>query len=314
MSSLGQLSCLLAVLVGASDVFGHGSPIGVSVQDGRLVASHETDPFAPLIFGQPDGFDDFADVDNFPGIGDVILWDIPGLDIQGMSDSASLSIEVLARPVIGSMSNEHRLLWYWNPTSGVVEQSPAEFHLFGTGARTLNLQPAQQQSLPPFTLAAEVAGETGFHNHTLVFFGLDDDATAPAGVYGFFARFLSNAYEPSDPFLLLFNYFAENDELPDAGLAIYEAATLPGDFDLDDDVDGRDFLAWQRLYGSTWRTVADASLNGIVDTADLAIWQQNFGDHVGMRPLVGSVPEPSSVVLLLAAIGSVVVPRRGWSG
>ena len=41
----------------------------------------------------------------------------------------------------------------------------------------------------------------------------------------------------------------------------------------------RDFLVWQRLFGSTSRTVADASLNGVVDAADLynlagALWRR----------------------------------------
>jgi hypothetical protein len=295
-------------------VFGHGTPLDIFVETGRLVVSHPLgQTFAPPIFGQPDEYDDFSSVDSFPPTGNVILWDIPGLDIHDMSGTASLSIEVLARPVIGSLSGEHRLLWYWNPTSEAVEESPAEFHLFGTGARVQTLVPAAEVFLPEFLLASQVAGQTGYHNHSLVFYGLDDDETAPAGVYGFYARFTSNQYAASDPFLVLFNYFTDNAQLPDVGLAIHEAATLPGDFDLDDHVDGRDFLIWQRLYGSATRTVADASLNGVVDAADLAIWQQQYGNAFGAGSplsLVYSLPEPGGLVIV-AALLIATTTRRG---
>jgi hypothetical protein len=296
---------------------GHGMPLDVNVDGGRLIVSHPSDtPYAPPVFGQPDESDDFTDADSFPTIGNVILWDIPGVDIHGMDDGASLSMEVVARPVIGSSPAEQRLVWYWDPASETVGQSPAELHLLGTGARSLTLEPTVQESADPFVLADPVAGEAGFHNHSLLIYALDDDLGAPAGVYGFFARLTSNQYEASDPFLIVLNYVTENQLLPVASLAIHQAATLAGDFDLDNDVDGRDFLEWQRLAGSTTRTVADASLNGIVDAADLAIWQQHYGTVFGAgSPLaaVRVVPEPGSTALL-AALLIVAGVRRGWSG
>jgi hypothetical protein len=313
MIDIHKFAYLTVFCLVASDAFGHGNPLEISVSEGRLVVSHPTDQtFAPPIFGQPDEYDDFSGVDTFPPTGNVILWDIPGLDIHDMSGTASLSMEVLARPVIGSPTGDHRLLWYWNPEDEIVEQSPAEFHLFGTGARVLTLLPDAEQSPASFLLAQQVEGETGFHNHSLMFFGLDDDNTAPAGVYGFYARFTSNQYTASDPFLVLFNYFTDNEQLSDVGLAIHAAATLSGDFDLDNDVDGRDFLIWQRLYGSTTQTVADASLNGVVDAADLAIWQQHYGRVFGSLSSVAAIaiPEPSGVVIVLAGFGLALL-RRG---
>jgi hypothetical protein len=57
---------------------------------------------------------------------------------------------------------------------------------------------------------------------------------------------------------------------------------LPGtaDFDNDHDVDGRDFLIWQRNYGMTenaTRQNGDANGDGRVDGQDLAIWRAGFG-------------------------------------
>ena len=81
------------------------------------------------------------------------------------------------------------------------------------------------------------------------------------------------------------------------------ATGLQGDFDLDNDVDGDDFLIWQRGSGTLAEasvTDGDADLDGDVDSDDLAIWQANYGLVVGAS--VAAVPEPSSIVLLLIGI------------
>jgi hypothetical protein len=65
-----------------------------------------------------------------------------------------------------------------------------------------------------------------------------------------------------------------------------DSAPLPGDFDYDADVDGADFLAWQRGQSPSPLSVED-----------LTDWQLNFG----AAPLRGAslaVPEPSTVALL----------------
>jgi hypothetical protein len=70
----------------------------------------------------------------------------------------------------------------------------------------------------------------------------------------------------------------------------------PGDFDTDGDVDGNDFLVWQR-----------GGAPGGVTAANLTTWRNNFG-----APAVaaaGAVPEPSSLVLLVAA-GALLACRR----
>jgi glucose/arabinose dehydrogenase len=66
----------------------------------------------------------------------------------------------------------------------------------------------------------------------------------------------------------------------DAGARVFRVryvAQTAGDFDWDGDVDGGDFLVWQRTLGSTTNLSADGNRDRIVNAADLAIWQQNFG-------------------------------------
>lgn len=300
------------MLAGCSQLaFGHGVPIDVSLHNDHLIVLHTQDTrFAPPIFGQSDAYDDFSEADFFPGLGNLILWDIPGLDIEMPGATGSLQIEVIARPVIGT-AGERRNIWYWDPETELVEQSPADFHLLNSEGDALTLQSENHQQMKPFLMASTLQGETGFHNHTLLLYGLDDDDFAPAGVYGFFGRLIYNDSVKSDPFLILFNYFTSNSLLDEAGLAIHAEGTLPGDFDLDDKVDGRDFLMWQRLFGSTTRTVADISLNGVVDAADLAIWQSHYGGKFGSLSAFNAtqVPEPTACLMILAMTMSLATVR-----
>jgi hypothetical protein len=71
--------------------------------------------------------------------------------------------------------------------------------------------------------------------------------------------------------------------------------TTAGDFDQDGDVDGRDFLVWQRN----------------TSVGNLADWQANYG--VGTVSSVTSattaVPEPTGIVLIAMA-GLLVAARR----
>ncbi len=76
------------------------------------------------------------------------------------------------------------------------------------------------------------------------------------------------------------------------------ALVLAADFDEDDDVDGEDFLAWQRGVGMASPGLADgdADGNGTVDAVDLGIWKGTFGAQPSASP-AAAVPEPTSLVL-----------------
>ncbi len=83
-------------------------------------------------------------------------------------------------------------------------------------------------------------------------------------------------------------------------------ATIPGDFDSDGDVDGADFLVWQRGFGDGY------------DVSDLAVWKSNFGAPGALSTASGAtaaVPEPTSFWLLLTAtamlVGGKVTNHRG---
>jgi len=72
---------------------------------------------------------------------------------------------------------------------------------------------------------------------------------------------------------------------------------LLADFDNDNDVDGADFLAWQR----------NTSLGNLAD------WESEFGMTGGALAASSAVPEPSTGLLLLTGLGFAMLfrPRRG---
>ena len=73
---------------------------------------------------------------------------------------------------------------------------------------------------------------------------------------------------------------------------------LPGDFDNDGDVDGRDFLVWQR--GGTSPPLGSAALTA---------WQNNYGSG-SLVGAIAAVPEPASLAILLPAMLVIAQRRR----
>ncbi len=83
------------------------------------------------------------------------------------------------------------------------------------------------------------------------------------------------------------------DDLVDSALFVEDDsltsyAFLAADFSMDGNVNGRDFLIWQRNGGGPGRTFAqgDATGDGYVNGADLTVWQNTFGQsggHVNWR-------------------------------
>ncbi len=88
---------------------------------------------------------------------------------------------------------------------------------------------------------------------------------------------------------------------------------LHGNTDDDDDVDGVDFLAWQRGFGTASGASAlmgDLNGQGAVDSFDFWLWEQNYGATSTLGGLVATeqIPEPAAWCLL--AIGALLLNRK----
>jgi hypothetical protein len=68
----------------------------------------------------------------------------------------------------------------------------------------------------------------------------------------------------------------------------YGTPPSQGDYDNDGDIDGRDFLFWQRSFGTAAVPAgsgADGDGSGTIDAGDLEIWQNNYGT----QPIVAQI-------------------------
>jgi hypothetical protein len=87
-----------------------------------------------------------------------------------------------------------------------------------------------------------------------------------------------------------------------------------GLFDVDGDgvVDGKELLVWQRGLGiNSGATLQQGDADGdhAVKKADLAVWKSQYGTGYAV-PAIGSVPEPASASLVVAAAFALAMSRR----
>ncbi len=112
--------------------------------------------------------------------------------------------------------------------------------------------------------------------------------------------------DPNDPYLAVLERWGRPiDEIRIMGINTLThgntfdldltAPGLDGDFDLDEDVDGADFLRWQR--------------DGLSGSA-LADWEANFGTTAPLATASTSVPEPAAGLMLLVGCGLCTMQRR----
>jgi hypothetical protein len=116
---------------------------------------------------------------------------------------------------------------------------------------------------------------------------------------------------------------------------------LPGDFNADGIVDSADYVVWRKGLGTTYTTndfnvwranfgsttatalPGDFNSDGKVDSADYVVWRKtggtqaqfntwraNFGRTSGSGSTAANVPEPASLVLVIAYLGSLAIQRH----
>lgn len=311
MNSCLVVGCCAALLVVTADnrpAWGHGTPIEVDVagdaDDATLTRGngvHDPYGWATMVFADP-----LEDSAFLSAPQDRLLTDFPGLDLNNVEPGVGVSLEVLAQPDF-TTGGAARTLWYWSPESEAVGEAPNDqtlllYSTFGFGQSLL----AQFDAPPPaLQVANPDAADLGVHRHFLYYI-LNDAPPALHGAYAFYARLVSPAYGPSEPFLLALNYGLSPDEFLRGALSINSAAQLPGDADRNHSVDLADFNLLKTHFGADAAVWADGDFNadGAVDLADFNILKEHFG-------VSAAVPEPSAWLLAAACGGGLALRRAG---
>lgn len=101
------------------------------------------------------------------------------------------------------------------------------------------------------------------------------------------------------------HYLRLSGNSPDVDLSLTFSG-LAGDFDGDGDVDGRDFLVWQRGFGSgslAGTSAGDGDGDGFVGSTDLEVWQDNYGQPANSSTaLAAALPSESQPELLMESL------------
>lgn len=303
MNLFARLLIAAAVGCSAAAAWAQGGVIVAGVSSNRLAVTGGTldiAGFAERTFVET-GAAGFPATTNVSGFGPSYLWTVPGVRLEGLADNSGLYIEALARPVQGADPAKDRVLWFWNSANGAIEDVPEDNHflIYRTfAAQSIFLSGSTDATPPRLKVAAPLSADLGFDSYGgFLRYALHREVPPAAGVYGFFARFTSDAYQPSDPFLVLFNQGQLSALQMTTGAtaintAAADATNLAGDFNSDGKVDAADYTVWRN------------GLGGAYDQSDYTDWKTNFGDTAGSGSHgATSVPEPAGLVLGIVALG-----------
>jgi hypothetical protein len=226
-------------------------------------------------------------------------------------------------------------LMYWNgagttPTDVSFGMAPSdEYSLSLFGQDNLRAAADGSDQLVPGHIVDTTASDGLIHVHRFFFLDNDhddDNATVAAeGVYLISMRLRVAGLDRSDPFYIVWSS-------PGATTAALQAAAswvddrvdqlapnFDADLDGDLEVDGADFLAWQRglsLQSEVLQIDGDADRDRAVTAADLAVWREQAGLSVAIFPGASSrifaapVPEPGGWVTGAAALAMIRGGRR----
>jgi hypothetical protein len=78
-----------------------------------------------------------------------------------------------------------------------------------------------------------------------------------------------------------------------------------GDYNHDGSVNAADYLIWRKTNGSGLNLTADGNGNNVIDNVDYTYWRNRFGNTAsgsGSGLDFGTVPEPSSIFLVLSSV------------
>lgn len=243
---------------------------------------------------------------NNPGFTSVL-----GLD--PLPGSEDLTWEFLPLTVDSGSHLGHRsTLLYWDGTGESPEFGPTvtddyQFSLFGIHGSASS---TGADEVEPGSIIAPTPPNGTIHEHLDYF--LDDNGdgqntTLPeAGIYLVGLRLNINGLEQSDPFYMVWATpeLSVLSAIQPAAAWVRERVdtlfvdSITGNFDGDSDVDGADFLTWQRDH------IPLGGADGLTE------WTDNYGGVPAAAAIFSQVPEPTSVALAAGFCLALIATRK----
>jgi hypothetical protein len=220
-------------------------------------------------------------------------------------------------------------LLYWDgagtPPDGVSFGLPpsADYSLSLFGENDVRVAADGTDRLIPGSVVDTTAADGFIHEHRFFFLDNDHDdnnaTVAAAGVYLVAMRLRMETLDRSDPFYLVWS-------TPGVSLGVLQEAaewtesrvdqlapSFSADFDGDLDVDGADFLTWQRGLGAAdaRQIQGDATGDHKVDVNDLEALQIEFNSPPAGADDARSAraPEPAAAALIVTAVAATTIAR-----
>jgi hypothetical protein len=328
-----QLVALVSIVRFASPVAAQHVDVQVQAVDGKLTTGGDFDDGSSL-WGQRVwlSFMNSSYAVNNPGFnaaGTMTGTPPPGSD--ALPGAMDLSWDFLPMKVGATTSN----LLYWNgagttPASVSFGLTPgAEYSLSLFGKNNARAAADGSGRLVPGNVIETTAADGFMHIHRFFFLDNDHDdnnATVAAdGVYLIAIRLRMSALDRSDPFYIVWGTPGATTAALQAAAAWVDdrvdqlAPNFAADFDGDLEVDGSDWLIWQRGLGTNAGALqiqGDADRDHAVTASDLDVWQLEYGSSLAnfqgatVSSPLAAAPEPANAVLTASALMAFATQRR----
>lgn len=300
-----------------------------SIGPGRIASADGT---GVLIQRQGDrlaiGFDTGAATSDSTGLGALAFGGVVASD--GLTQEPSFLS--LAIPPTGSeqLPIGQNVYWDFVPlTHGGVTSNLMRWE----GAGEFDLTPVEDATVtlydPTFngaTVAGEAAAVPGLrlgttsesspltlHAHRLWYLIGESDGSAPEGVYITALRVWMDGLTPSDPFFVALGTPGMSDAVNNDAIPWIESNSddliLRGDYNFDGLVDSADYALWGDQFGAIAPQPveigeADGNGDGRIDAADYTMWRDQLDSESAVEAF--AVPEPGGLAFSLAAIWAFI--------
>ena len=224
--------------------------------------------------------------------------------------------DIVADAGLYTLSNSLRFFGP-NASSGSILTVDTLHHLVLTRDGTTDEVRASIDGTEAFSFVDTTNAAVFSATDQIIRFFQDDNATSQNEAESGFVdriRLFDAALESNDQRGAMFNRVVGSA----IDIGAYEAQSTPSaDFDSDGDVDGADFLAWQRGFGKANAARADGNSDDDTDTdaSDLAAWTTAFGSLNEAPPLMATIDNntPAATPPNLIDAAMALVPSNNKS-